>query len=176
MSTKTQAIATLVVTILAGLTPVAADFAGAGFPVVAKAILEIVAIAGIIKASALPALFGAHASPSALAPKPKPPTLIGGACLALALLALGCTSQQAATAVTIEQAACLAEETVASVIPPGAVQTAANDIALVCTSVPVASIVAFVEQFLANQADAGVPAASGTYVPSPHVAAAKAAK
>jgi hypothetical protein len=104
--------------------------------------------------------------------------IMGGlmAILSLGASIYGCTTSQAASAVSIEQAACLAEETIASVIPPGAVQTAANDIGLVCKDVPVPSIVSFIEQFLANQADAGVAAASGPYQPSAHVLAVKAAK
>ena len=100
---------------------------------------------------------------------------IGSLVLGAAIACNACTPAQAAAFVNIEEAACLAEETVASVIPPGSVQTAAQDIALVCTTVPVANIVAFIQQLLANSADAGVPAAT-VYKMSRHVVIAKAAK
>ena len=100
---------------------------------------------------------------------------IGSLLLAGFVACSSCTPAQAAAFVNIEEAACLAEETVASVIPPGSVQTAAQDIALVCTTVPVANIVAFIQQLLANSADVGVPAAT-VYKMSRHVVIAKAAK
>jgi hypothetical protein len=101
---------------------------------------------------------------------------VAGATFAvLALFIVACTSQQAAEFVSIESAACLAEETIASVIPPGSISQAAADIALVCKDVPVGNVVAFITQFLANTADAGAPAVGGPYVASPHVRALKAA-
>lgn len=78
--------------------------------------------------------------------------------------------------ITIEQASCLDVETAASIIPPGALQQAADDLALVCTDVPIASIITFLTDLFTKQADAGIAAATGPYVPSPHVLAAHAAR
>jgi hypothetical protein len=92
--------------------------------------------------------------------------LVGG-------LACGLTPAQD---VTLAQAACMDVEAAASVIPPGSIQQAADDLALVCTDVPIASIIAFLTDLFAKQADAGIAAATGPYVPSPHVLAAHAAR
>ena len=88
--------------------------------------------------------------------------------------ATSCNSAQDTTAVKIIDAACLDVEVAASVIPPSAIQQAAEDISLVCTEVPVSAVVAFITDVFAKQADAGTPAPT-EYRPSPNVMRAKAA-
>jgi hypothetical protein len=73
MSPKTQAFLTMIVGILSGLTYVSTDLAGAGFPTAAKVVLMIATLASLVKANALPALFGKHApKPAPEAPKETP--------------------------------------------------------------------------------------------------------
>jgi hypothetical protein len=110
------------------------------------------------------------------------PTAILAACLGMLCASgvvgtEGCTSVQQAGAntVTVADAICMGDEFLQSVIPPGAIDQAAQDIELVCQNVPLANIVAFLEGLLGDQADAGVPAAT-VYKPSPRVVAAHAAK
>jgi hypothetical protein len=102
--------------------------------------------------------------------------LAGLVCGALIVEAPACGLSLAAAqqdATVIQNFACVAAEVAAALIPPGAVEVAAADIALVCPNIPVPSIVQFIANLLARQADAGVAAAS-EYKPSPKVLAAKA--
>ena len=103
--------------------------------------------------------------------------VLGSAAIVATPSVVGCSSPQQAGAntVSIASAVCLADETAASLIPPGAIQQAAQDIALVCQDVPVSSIIAFVESLIGSQVDAGATPAAA-YRPSPHVMAAHAAK
>jgi hypothetical protein len=93
----------------------------------------------------------------------------------VAIVACKSPQQAGANTVTIAGAVCMADEAFLSIIPPSAVQQAAEDIALVCQDVPVAQIVAFIEGLVGAQGDAGVTS-TAAYKPSPHVLAAHAAR
>jgi len=98
------------------------------------------------------------------------------ALLVVIAIVSGCLSPTTqAKVVSVEQAVCLDIETAASLIPPSAVQQAAEDIGLVCTDVPLATILQYIEDRFGAQADGGAPVAT-EYRPSPHVLAAKAAR
>jgi hypothetical protein len=129
---------------------------------------------------------GSGAKLSAVPDPPKTPRSVARMALASAVLFLvtACGASAATidtTIVKVTDAACMADEVFASIIPAGTpVELVAADVALACQDVPYASVVAFVTSFIAGlevdagSADAG--AAAAKYVPSPKARAAKAAK